>query len=240
MTVNLPVAFALGLFSTVHCLGMCGGIITALSLGLPDVTQADRKRFAIRVCSYNLGRVLSYALAGALAGAFGHALLAVMGSGAGHYMLRGLAGLMLVLLGLHLAGWLNAARRLEGAGMRLWAIIRPIGGYFLPVDNVYKGLLVGCVWGWLPCGLVYSVLLWSATHADPVAGALIMLGFGLGTLPGMITAGLFSGALRELAARTNVRKVFAAIIIIFGLLTPWLPSADHNHDTATPTDHTHH
>ena len=239
MTLNLLAAFTLGLFSTVHCLGMCGGIITALSLGLPESIRLNKWRFAVLVSCYNFGRVLSYSLAGALAGVFGLLLLNLIDNAIGHYVLRGLAGLLLVLLGLHIGGWTGALRRLEGLGIKLWQIIRPIGGYFLPVDTPYKALLLGCIWGWLPCGLVYSVLLWSATSGDPVSGTLTMLCFGLGTLPGMITAGLFSGSLQQLAMRANIRKVFAVIIIGFGLLSPWIQLGHHTHAATTEIQHVH-
>ena len=239
MDLNLLAAFTLGLFSTVHCLGMCGGIITALSLGLPDRVRQHPWKFAVLVSCYNLGRILSYSLAGALAGVFGQILLNFIGNAIGHYVLRGLAGLLLVLLGLHIGGWTSAIRMLEGIGLKLWQYIRPIGGYFLPVDSPYKALFLGCLWGWLPCGLVYSLLLWSATSVDPVSGTLYMLCFGLGTLPGMITAGIFSGSLQRLAARANIRKLFALIIICFGLLSPWIQTDLHTH-TASPTgQHSH-
>ena len=239
MELDLLAAFTLGLFSTVHCLGMCGGIITALSLGLPDKLQQDKRRFAALICCYNLGRVLSYSLAGALAGVFGLLLLDLIGNDIGHYALRLLAGLMLVLIGLHIGGWISALRKLEGVGNKLWQLIRPIGRWFLPVDNLYKALLMGSLWGWLPCGLVYSVLLWSATSGDPVSGTLTMFCFGLGTLPGMITAGLFSNSLQQLALRANIRKIFATVIIVFGLISPWLNVSHQAHETSSSVQHHH-
>ena len=234
MEVNLFVAFTLGLFSSVHCLGMCGGIITALSLGLPETVRQDRLKFVTLVGAYNLGRVFSYAVAGALAGMFGYIFLGLVRHPAGHYGIRILAGVILVLLGLHLAGWLPVLKRIEGAGARIWRVIRPLGQYFLPVDSPPKALLMGCLWGWLPCGLVYSVLLWSATAADPISGSLMMFCFGLGTLPSLITAGLLGDSLQRLFARAHIRKVFALIIISFGIVSPWLhfnqplPGAGHD------------
>lgn len=237
MELNYPIAFTLGLFSTVHCLGMCGGIITALSLGLPEDIRQNRIWFTTLVCAYNLGRVLSYTVAGALAGIFGHIILSLIQNSTGHYILRILAGLILVLLGLHIAGWTPALKRIEGMGNRVWRVIRPIGGYFLPVDSVPKALLMGCIWGWLPCGMVYSVLLWSAASVDPVVATLCMLSFGLGTLPGMISAGLLSNSLQRLFARANIRKIFAVIIICFGIASPWIHFNQTMHNAATGTHH---
>jgi sulfite exporter TauE/SafE len=239
MAADLLIAFTLGLFSSVHCLGMCGGIITALSLGLPEGLAGSRRRRAACVSCYNLGRILSYSLAGALAGGFGLALNHIINTTTGYNILRWCAGLMLVLLGLHLAGWLPALRKLEGAGLRLWQVLRPVGALFLPVDTLYKALLMGCIWGWLPCGLVYSVLLWSAASGDPVTATLVMFCFGLGTLPSMITAGLLGDALQQLARRANVRKVFGSVVIVFGLLSPWLQPVQHPHSPAPTEQHRH-
>ena len=230
MEVNLFVAFTLGLFSSVHCLGMCGGIITALSLGLPEAVRQDRLKFVTLVGAYNLGRIFSYAVAGALAGVFGSIFLGLVKNPTGHYGIRILAGVILVLLGLHLAGWLPVLKRIEGAGARIWRVIRPLGQYFLPIDSSLKALYLGCVWGWLPCGMVYSVLLWSATSADPVSGSLIMFCFGLGTLPALIGAGLLGDTLQRLFTRANIRKVFALIIIAFGIVSPWLQFNHHMPD----------
>lgn len=229
MELSYPIAFTLGLFSTVHCLGMCGGIITALSLGLPEDIKQNRLRFTILVCAYNLGRISSYAVAGAVAGMFGYIISGIAHNDTGHYFLRILAGLILVLLGLHIGGWISAIKRIEGLGARVWQVIRPIGAYFLPVDSMPKALLLGCIWGWLPCGMVYSVLLWSATSADPVGATLCMLCFGLGTLPGMISAGLLSNALLRLFARAGIRKGFAIIIICFGIASPWIQFSHQMH-----------
>ena len=229
MEINYLAAFGLGLFSTVHCLGMCGGTVTALSLGLPEEIRQNRTRFSILVCAYNFGRVFSYTVAGALVGIFGHIILGLVHNNTGHYILRILAGLILILLGLHIGGWITAIKRIEGIGIRVWQVIRPIGAYFLPVDSMPKALLMGCIWGWLPCGMVYSVLLWSATSADPIAATLCMLSFGIGTLPGMISAGLVSNSLRRLFARANIKKVFAIIIICFGIASPWIEFTHQMH-----------
>lgn len=227
MEINLLVAFTLGLFASVHCLGMCGGIITALSLGLPQTIRQDRLKFVTLIGAYNLGRIFSYAVAGALAGAFGYLFLGLVQNHTGHYAIRILAGVMLVLLGLHIAGWLPVLKRIEGIGARLWQLLRPLGQYFLPLDSPLKALFMGCIWGWLPCGMVYSVLLWSATSADPVSGSLVMFCFGLGTLPSLIAAGLLGDVLQRLFVRANIRKVFALVIIAFGIVSPWLQFDHH-------------
>lgn len=237
MEINFIVAFSLGIFSTIHCLGMCGGIITALSLGLPDKVKGNRKIYYAIISSYNIGRVLSYTVAGAMAGIIGHMVSSQFGSNTGYQVMRILAGVILVFLGLHIAGWVSGIKYIEGLGMKFWGKIQPVGRWFLPVDTPLKALIIGCIWGWLPCGLVYSVLLWSAASVDPVTGTLYMFCFGIGTLPGMVTAGILSGSMQRHASRAYIRKTFAIIIIIFGVISPWLQIGHHEHDDMGPEIH---
>lgn len=237
--INYFIAFSLGIFSTVHCLGMCGGIITALSLGLPGHVRQNRKIYVPIICTYNLGRVFSYAVAGAIAGIFGHIILNQFESNAGYFLIRLIAGLVLVMLGLHIAGWSYGIRHIEGLGMKLWKVVQPIGRHFLPVDSIFKALVMGCLWGWLPCGLVYSVLLWSVTSTDPLSGTVYMLCFGLGTLPGMITAGILSSSLQKFASRDKIRKLFGLFIICFGLISPWIEVHQHDRATGPEIHHAH-
>ncbi|MEJ2760507.1 MAG: sulfite exporter TauE/SafE family protein, partial [Gammaproteobacteria bacterium] len=142
-----------------------------------------------------------------------------------HFLLRGLSGLILVLLGLHIAGWFRGLDRVEKAGGRIWRLLQPLGRPFLPMDRPYKAAVIGAVWGWLPCGLVYSVLLWAAASADPVSGATYMLAFGAGTLPGMLAAGWFAGRLPASRHLPLLRKTAGVVLVLLGLAVlsaPWL------------------
>jgi hypothetical protein len=236
-----PVAMLLGLISTVHCLGMCGGIIGALSLGLPEHTRNTPLLLAGTISAYNAGRICSYAIAGALAGSFGLLLISAGNPVTGHLFLQGMAAVILVLLGLHIAGWLPRYNRIEGAGLKLWRLIQPLGKYFLPVDSYLKALLIGMLWGWLPCGLVYSVLLWSVSTADPLAGFGYMLAFGVGTLPGMLTAGYAGGALQRLLRTPTLRKCMGITVVCFGLASPFLVShGGHALHDSEQQQHQHH
>jgi len=225
--INPLIAFNLGLFSTLHCLGMCGGIIGALSLSTPTKTHNHPVSRAGFVFAYNIGRVFSYTLAGAITGFFGERLVTMIMPDTGHRALQFIAAVVLVLIGLHLAGWLPKLRLIESSGLKLWQTIQPAGRHFFPVNRMDKALMVGIIWGWLPCALVYSVLLWSLTSGNAWTGALLMFAFGLGTLPGMMTAGIMGSRLLDVLKQKVFRIWAGVIIILFGASSPFLYTAHH-------------
>ncbi|MGH8120900.1 MAG: sulfite exporter TauE/SafE family protein, partial [Gammaproteobacteria bacterium] len=180
--INLVISFNLGLLSTPHCLAMCGGIITALSMAGAGANGNQARSGTIPIPVYNLGRITSYTIAGSIAGfAAGRIAFGRMPS-SGHNFLRIVAAVMLVLIGLHLCGWLSGSRLLESLGMKLWGLLQP-ARRVRTVPGLTGALLAGVIWGWLPCGLVYSLLLWSLSSGAALSGALLLFVFGLGTLP---------------------------------------------------------
>ncbi len=227
----LSVAFILGLFSTLHCLGMCGGIIGALTLSLPPEVRASRWRLVSYVGAYNIGRIVSYTLAGAVFGAFGQQLFHALSPTYGHLLLQGLAALVLVSIGLYLAGWFPRFARIETLGAPLWRRLEPLGRRLLPVRSPAYALTFGAIWGWLPCGLVYSALLWTSTTGDSLTGALTMLAFGAGTLPGVMSAGVFTGWLTRVTRLPYVRQGVGVALIVLAVVSLWLAAhapADHS------------
>ena len=227
------VAFTLGLFSTLHCLGMCGGIIGALTLSLPPEVRASRLRLVSYVGAYNSGRIASYSLAGAVFGAFGQQLFQALSPRYGHLLLQGLAALVLVSIGLYLAGWLPRFARIETLGAPIWRRLEPLGRRLLPVQSPAHALVLGAVWGWLPCGLVYSALLLTTTTGGPLTGAMTMLAFGAGTVPGVMSAGVFTGWLTRVTRLPFVRQGVGLMLIGLAVVSFWLA-------TNAPTDHSAH
>ena len=210
-------AFVVGLLGGVHCLGMCGGIVGALTLGQPSARAAEPGFWLLQL-GYNLGRLASYMAAGALAGGLG-LLLAGAGPLADAQKLLGiLAGLFMIVLGLYLAGWWSGLAKVEQAGGVVWKRIEPLGRRLLPVRSPLHAFLLGMVWGWLPCGLVYSVLIWSLSAGGVWQGALLMGAFGLGTLPNLLLMGAAAGWLGGLLRRPLVRKLAGSLVILFGLM----------------------
>jgi sulfite exporter TauE/SafE len=212
--VSLLSAFVVGLLGGVHCVGMCGGIITALSLGLPESQRATRWRYLL---AYNLARVSSYTVAGALFGGVGWLAAHWSGLHQVQIVLQAVAALFMIALGLYLAGWWQGLARVEHAGGRLWAHLEPLGRRFLPVRSPAQAFLLGMIWGWLPCGLVYSVLVWSISTADPVYGAALLLSFGLGTLPNLLAMGLLAERLSARVRDSRVRRAAGLLVMGFGL-----------------------
>jgi len=233
MTNNLSLLsmFLVGLLGAGHCVGMCGGITAALGFA-----TGDQRRWPI-LLGYNLGRIASYAIAGATV-----ALLGQLGS---TYLslgptLRMLAGLLLVTMGLYLSGWWLGLIHLERLGQKLWHYIQPFGNKLLPATNLYQGLALGVVWGWLPCGLVYSALAFAATKNEPLTGALAMLAFGLGTVPAMLLGGILGNRLISFLQQAAWRKITGVLLILFGVWTMWLPTYVHTTHHRTTQLNSHH
>ncbi|WP_437880527.1 sulfite exporter TauE/SafE family protein [Pseudomonas sp. LRF_L74] len=216
---HLVSAMILGLLGGGHCIGMCGGLMGALTLAIPPEQRARRLRLLL---AYNLGRVLSYALAGLLIGLAGWALAASPAV----TVLRVIAALLLIAMGLYLAGWWSGLTRIEGIGRHLWRHLQPVASRLMPVSSVPRALLLGAVWGWLPCGLVYSTLLWAGSQGSASQGALLMLAFGLGTWPVLLTAGLATDRLGAFLRRRGVRMAGGILVILFGL---WTLPGPHQH-----------
>jgi hypothetical protein len=213
------VAFAVGLLSALHCIGMCGGIMGALSVALPESTRAQPARLIGFLAAYNLGRVLSYGVAGALAGGLGLTVVSGTGSGEVGRALRLAAALLMVLAGLNLAGWLPAMGRLERLGTPLWRRLEPLAHRLVPVRTPGRAALYGAVWGWLPCGLVYAMLGVAAGQATVAGGAGVMAAFGAGTLPTLLLAGLFAGRVYRLRRRPLLQRVGGLAVAGVGLAT---------------------
>lgn len=209
----LPTAFILGLLGGTHCLGMCGGIAASVALNSPKGGQG----FTL-LCGYNTGRILSYAVAGAIFGS----LSWLISTPEVQIALRTFAGLMLILMGLYIAQWWQLLTRVEQAGGLIWRRISPLAGKLLPVKNLPQAFLLGTLWGWLPCGLVYSTLIWSSAASDWMLSAQLMAAFGLGTLPAMMLTGLLAQQVKQLLQQQLTKYLSGSVIIALGLFTiPW-------------------
>lgn len=227
MNVALLPVFVVGLLGSVHCAGMCGGIVGALSVaptvGRPVPVRVVAARASLaHVAAYNAGRIGSYMVAGALAGALfdqlaqgAHALAYLPALQAGAYWL---ANLMLAALGLYLMDAWRGLARLEQAGKYVWRGVRPLLRRVGPLDRPGRMFVAGSLWGWLPCGMVYSVLVTAMLSGSAASGALVMLAFGLGTLPMLLGLGLAGARLRGWLASPRARVACGVLVLGFGLL----------------------
>jgi len=220
--------FVAGLVGSVHCVGMCGGIVGAFSMAAPRrpfpvaVAVANVPAMAldgaVRVVAYNTGRIGSYMAAGALAGGLLGGVRQLAGAAPLQLAAYWLANLMLVALGLYLMNAWHGLARLESAGRLLWSRLQPLTRRLLPVDHPGKALALGALWGWLPCGMVYSMLMSAMLSGSASGGAAVMLAFGLGTLPALFTIGLFGNLLQGWTRRRDVRLGAGLLVLSFGLL----------------------
>lgn len=203
-------AFAAGLLGGVHCAGMCGGIVGTLAL------EARGPAIA-RQLAYNAGRIGSYVVAGSVAGFAGSLAYAGGTWIAAQSAMFLVANVVMILLGLYIAGWGRAVLRLEAAGLPLWRRIQPLARRLLPIDSTSKALGAGTAWGWIPCGLVYSMLVLAAASGGAANGAVVMAAFGLGTLPNLLAAGLAAQHLTALRRAPWIRRGAGLLVVALGV-----------------------
>jgi uncharacterized protein len=239
---GLFAAFITGLASSLHCLGMCGGAISAMMLtAKPRTSHAHVATFPIALLSsarhvvaspavamanlslvlaFNGGRILSYGIAGAVAGALGSGAGALLMSDAMPLRLALflLANIIMLLTGLYIAGWTTGLAPLERAGQYLWCHVSPLANKFLPVESLLQAVLLGGLWGWIPCGLVYAMLVVALASGNALNGAATMMAFGLGTLPAMTAAGMLSVQMKTFLRDRRLRIAAGLVVITMALL----------------------
>jgi len=238
MSLDVFSAFIIGLLGSGHCLAMCGGITTMLTsvIDKPStqpITQASEQGdISVKVIStpsscspqttrltlvflYHFGRIASYCLIGAIVGFTGS--IAAKNIGLPIAGLRLVAAIFVILLGLYIGQWLLWLNKVESLGKGLWRYLSPLAKHVIPVDSAKKALGLGALWGWLPCGLVYSTLTWALASGSSLTGATIMFFFGLGTLPALIALSLGISSIKNLLVNTVFRKIMAISLITYGI-----------------------
>ena len=218
-------AIIVGLLGSSHCIGMCSGIVGALNMGVDDGLSGKPGSLFAYQLSYNAGRITSYLLVGLLAGTLGAGLSQL---GVSPVTGKLVAAAFMIALGLYLADWWRGLALLEKLGFSLWRHIQPLGKRLFPIRNLPQAYLLGLLWGWLPCGLVYAVVAWSLTTGNAYQGALLMLGFGLGTLPAMLIAGKAFTHLEHWVRSPMIRISAGIMIIGFGIYSGF-SALNHQH-----------
>lgn len=208
---SLISAFLIGIAGSVHCVGMCGGIVSAFSFILPK--QQSALPYMI---FYNMGRISSYTIAGAITGYLGSILTIQLDTPLS--ILTLVSSLLLLLMGLYIGGWWQILTVVEKAGSVVWKRISPYSKLFLPFKSPLQAFPYGFIWGWLPCGLVYSTLSWSLASGSTTTGAAVMFAFGLGTLPALLSLGATMGSIKSLLSHPVFRKSVALLLIAYSLL----------------------
>jgi len=189
----------------------------ALTYSLPLEVRNNRRQLWPYVLLYNLGRLLSYTLAGALFGSLGAILYKTVSPHFGYLFLQYIAALVMVSVGLYIAGWFPKYAYIERLAAPIWRFMEPFGRRLLPVSSPFQAFAYGMIWGWLPCGLVYSALLLTITSSGPLEGGLFMLAFGVGTLPAIMGIALVAEKIVRYARNPTIRMLAGLFLIMLGL-----------------------
>ena len=209
-------ALVTGLLGSAHCLGMCGGISGLFAV---NASITSMKQQLPRAITYNAGRIATYAILGIVVAMLGKSAVGSIPDLAAPVRLA--SGLLIILVGLQVAfGW-RLLSFVENVGARLWRRVAPAAKGLVPVENLLQALGLGLIWGLLPCGLVYSVLLLAATTTEPSSGALVMIAFGLGTMPAMVATGISASKLAQFMSRRRMGA--GLLIILMGIATIAMP-----------------
>ncbi len=240
MSLDFLSAFFIGLLGSGHCLAMCGGITTMLTSAINqapnkvnspgdipvtetsvNIVTSGQLEFSQPVSRlnlvlfYHIGRIASYSLIGAIIGFTGS--IAAKNIGLPIAGLRLIAAVFLILLGLYIGQWLLWLNKVEALGKGLWALLSPLAKYVIPVDSRKKSLALGAIWGWLPCGLVYSTLTWALASGNALTGASIMFFFGLGTLPALGALSFGINSFKKLLVKAAFKKLTAFSLVCYGI-----------------------
>lgn len=229
--LSLLPAFLIGVAGSVHCVGMCGGIVSAFS-----IVSATPRRFPVAVVtegapslhhaghahwhgmlSYNAGRIASYAAAGAVAGGMAQGIGMLIDINLVRIATYWVSNLMLLVLGLYLMGLWPGIAKIEALGQSMWRRLQPLTPRLFPLNSLPKLFAAGLIWGWLPCGMVYSMLLTAMLAGTAGGGAALMVAFGAGTLPAMILVGYLGLRIANLRRFADIRLVAGALVLGFGL-----------------------
>jgi uncharacterized protein len=231
-TATFASALMVGLLGAVHCVGMCGGIAGVLSIGAEQLTARMQ---LLRTLAYNTGRIASYTAAGAIAGLAGRTFGGLLPEGTARPLAMSISAGFAILLALYLVGRGGLLLRLERFGGRLWQHLKPVGQRFIPARNLKQAFGLGAVWGWLPCGLVYTALAWALVSGSAARGGLLMLGFGLGTLPALVGLGMTGSWILAWRERPLVRYTAGVVLVGIAATSLWHGLAAGGHGV----DHVH-
>ncbi|MEB8430650.1 sulfite exporter TauE/SafE family protein [Cocleimonas sp. KMM 6892] len=223
------IAFVVGLLSTIHCIGMCGGLVGAMTMSLSPEIRQNQLKLAQYTFAYNLGRIISYMIAGLLVGLLGQVFKDFIMPEHGIGLLRLIASFMIIAMGFYIAGLFPQFSRIEKIGVPIWSLLQPLGQKLLPVDKIWKATMFGLVWGWLPCGLVYYMLLMSPASDGAINSALFMMVFGIGTLIPMMSTGFLTGKITQFRNSKKIQSISGLLLIIMGIISLILVVYPHLH-----------
>jgi sulfite exporter TauE/SafE len=239
--ISLWAALLAGVAASGHCFAMCGGMAGALGQRARHQSR-DSTSLLMHTSLYHCGRIGGYAIAGALCGLFGSTVNALLNLGRLGAALRIASGILMLLIAARIVIRWNGLAWLERQGAKFWAHIQPLATRQLSGTHSFNAVTVGFLWGWLPCGLVYSMLLFATTSANGLQGASIMIAFGIGTLPSMLTSSLFAAKLQSLLKHNVARLLSGIALACFGfwMIVAAIQHSGHDATEVNSGEHTDH
>ena len=228
--ISISAAFAAGVAGSAHCFAMCGGLAGAFGMRSRQTMTSTSNAFS-KALPYHAGRLGGYVLAGAVCGLLGATLQSIVDLASIGAWLRTASGVLLLLIALRMLSPWNPLRWLEALGAKFWRGLQPLTRRTTALSGTAHAIALGFLWGWLPCGLVYSMLLFAALSNGAIDGAAILLAFGLGTLPAMLTSSVLAARAQHLLRSRWPRLASGLLLLAFGAWMIWisLPSAGHVH-----------
>ncbi len=208
-------ALITGFLGSAHCIGMCGGIAGALQLVIPKKPAAN----IIYLLSYNVGRILGYAILGLLAGLISLSVAKTLGVNTGLNILRIIGAVFLILMAAYIGRWWMILARFEKLGQKLFNPIKNFGKKWLPLNNPFQAIFLGVFWGFLPCGLVYSALGFAASATSLTDAVLRMVAFGIGTLPALGLMGGFASKMKHWLQNPAIKQLAAVLLVVIAIWT---------------------
>lgn len=228
--ISLSAAFVAGIAGSAHCFAMCGSLAGAFGMRARAIGGSASGAFG-HALSYHVGRLSGYTIAGAICGVLGATLQAVLDLARIGSWLRIASGVLLLLIALRMLSPWNPLRWLETLGAKFWRSLQPLTQKTGTLDGRAQAIALGFLWGWLPCGLVYSMLLFAALSGNALHGGAILLAFGLGTLPSMLTSTVLASQVQQLLRNRWPRFASGILLMLLGAWMIWisLPAAGHVH-----------
>lgn len=215
--MSFYLALLLGLLASGHCAGMCGGLLGALSQGNTAPVRTPWQN-QLHLCVMNLGRISTYGIAGAILGWFGAELGLLFDIPQWSFWLRNVMAGLMILIGLQLILQQEQVfKHLEKWSLPLWRKLQPHWLSGNKNHHLLYSYKIGLLWGMLPCGLVYSVLLTATSSGSSFNGSVTMLGFGLGTLPALVLSGNAFWAYKRFISQQYHRLAAGVVLISSGL-----------------------
>lgn len=206
--ISYFIAILTGILSSTHCIGMCGGVVIFLS-----ISSNNNKNFYY---IYNFGRIISYFTIGIVSGIIGILINDFFNKIL--LFLKLISNLAIINIGIYIIYNSKTLLFLEKLGFIAWNKIYKYINLFFPIKNVLQAIIIGFIWGFIPCGIVYNVLIWTINCGSIIKSSFLMLLFGIGTLPAMLLTGHSAILYKKAINNKLIKKILGFLLIFLGVI----------------------